>query len=164
MTNYRERLTVPPVWWLILGGFAGSVWLTYHHAYGARVSVPAGLGVLLLGAVALLAYGTLTVAVDDTALTVGKARLPLSALGTIEARTGNGARLARGPELDPRAYTAFRGYLPAVVRVEVTDPADPTPYWLFSTRRPERLVAVLGAAHQHAGTSPGRSRGATGDE
>ena len=31
------------------------------------------------------------------------------------------------------------------VRVEVADPADPTPYWLTSTRHPERIVEVLSA-------------------
>jgi len=30
--------------------------------------------------------------------------------------------------------------------VEITDPADPVPYWLISSRRPERLVAALRAA------------------
>jgi hypothetical protein len=29
--------------------------------------------------------------------------------------------------------------------VDITDPSDPTPYWLFSTRKPEELVAALRA-------------------
>jgi hypothetical protein len=32
------------------------------------------------------------------------------------------------------------------VRVRLTDPADPTPYWLFSTRRPERVAELLRGA------------------
>jgi hypothetical protein len=31
------------------------------------------------------------------------------------------------------------------VRVELTDPEDPTPYWLFSTRRPQRVAELLRA-------------------
>ena len=27
--------------------------------------------------------------------------------------------------------------------VEVTDPDDPHPYWLFSTRHPEKVASVL---------------------
>jgi hypothetical protein len=30
-----------------------------------------------------------------------------------------------------------------VVRIEVLDPDDPTPYWVVSTRHPERLIAAL---------------------
>jgi hypothetical protein len=30
-----------------------------------------------------------------------------------------------------------------LVRLEVTDPADPTPYWVFSVREPDRLLAAL---------------------
>jgi hypothetical protein len=36
------------------------------------------------------------------------------------------------------------------VRVTVTDPQDPTPYWLVSTRHPEKLVEALQAARQRA--------------
>jgi hypothetical protein len=32
------------------------------------------------------------------------------------------------------------------VQVTVHDPADPVPYWLVSTRRPDELVAALVAA------------------
>jgi Protein of unknown function (DUF3093) len=30
-----------------------------------------------------------------------------------------------------------------VVRIEITDPSDRTPYWLTSTRNPDRLLAAL---------------------
>ena len=30
-----------------------------------------------------------------------------------------------------------------MVKIDITDPSDPTPYWLTSTRRPEELVAAL---------------------
>jgi hypothetical protein len=37
----------------------------------------------------------------------------------------------------------LRAYLKRSVRVEVTDPADPTPYWLVSSRHPEQLAKAL---------------------
>lgn len=151
MSPYRERLVVPVLWWLLLAGLAGSAWLVYHQVYGPSVSLPVLGGVFVLGALALLAYGRLLVAVDGDGVTVGRARLPLTALGPAEALTGDAARTARGPGLDPRAYVAIRGYVPGVVRIGVDDDADPTPYWLVSTRRPERLVAVLEAARQTTG-------------
>ncbi|TDC48201.1 DUF3093 domain-containing protein [Jiangella ureilytica] len=151
MTHYRERLVAPVLWWVLLAGLTGSAWLVYHQVYGPGVSLPVAAGVFLLGAAALLAYGRLLIAVDTDGVTVGRARLPLTALGPAEAMTGDAARTARGPGLDPRAYLAIRGYVPGVVRIGVDDDADPTPYWLVSTRRPERLVAVLEAARQTTG-------------
>ncbi|MBB5790930.1 DUF3093 family protein [Jiangella mangrovi] len=151
MTAYRERLVVPVLWWVLLAGLAGSAWLVYDYAYGPRVSLPVLAGVLVLGVAGLVAYGRLLIAVDAESVTVGRARLPLTALGPAEALTGDAARNARGPGLDPRAYLAIRGYVPGVVRIGVDDDADPTPYWLVSTRRPERLVAVLEAARQTTG-------------
>jgi hypothetical protein len=32
-----------------------------------------------------------------------------------------------------------------LLRIEVTDPDDPTPYWVISVREPEKLAAVLSA-------------------
>ncbi|SDU74313.1 DUF3093 domain-containing protein [Jiangella alkaliphila] len=151
MTHYRERLVVPARWWLLLAGLAASAWLVYHQAYGWGVSLPVAGGVFALGGVALLAYGRLAIAVGADGVSVGRARLPLTALGSAEALTGEDAREARGPGLDRRAYVAIRGYVPGVVRIGVDDAADPTPYWLVSTRRPERLVAELEAARQTAG-------------
>ncbi|WP_182047545.1 DUF3093 family protein, partial [Curtobacterium sp. ME26] len=34
-------------------------------------------------------------------------------------------------------------YVRGVVRVEVADPADPTPYWLVSARNPQAVVDAL---------------------
>ena len=42
----------------------------------------------------------------------------------------------RGRGIDPRAYLCQRAWLPAGVKVQVVDPADPTPYWLISSRQP----------------------------
>ena len=49
-------------------------------------------------------------------------------------------------DADARAYLLLRPYLSRAVMVPVDDPADPTPYWLVSTRRPDELVAALDAA------------------
>jgi hypothetical protein len=32
-----------------------------------------------------------------------------------------------------------------VVRIEIEDPSDRTPYWLASSRHPEQLIAALNA-------------------
>jgi hypothetical protein len=52
-------------------------------------------------------------------------------------------RNAFGRDCDPAAYLVLRSYLRGAVRVEITDPHDPAPYWLIATRHPERLAAAL---------------------
>jgi hypothetical protein len=41
------------------------------------------------------------------------------------------------------ACVTHRGWVGPMVRVELRDPADPTPYWLFSVRSAEELAALL---------------------
>lgn len=79
------------------------------------------------------------------ALERGKFKIPLEAISSAESFTGEEARLQRGPKLDARARLAIRGDIDPVVKVNLSDPLDPTPYVLISTRRPEELVAALGA-------------------
>jgi hypothetical protein len=83
------------------------------------------------------------VAVTDGVLVAGAARIPVALTGETELFRGPDAVQARGPGLDARAFTMFRGWVDPVVRVAVTDPDDPVPYWLVSTRRPEELRAAL---------------------
>ncbi|WP_162448606.1 DUF3093 domain-containing protein [Phytoactinopolyspora mesophila] len=152
-TRYHERLFAPLSWWLLLLGLVFSVWLIYQHAYGPRVSVPAGAGLLLLGGFVLVMYGRPRIAVESGALIAGSARLPLSAVGSVETFHGDAARAARGRDLSPAAYWIVRGYITPVIRIEVVDAQDPTPYWLLSSRRPDELKAVIGAAREEAGST-----------
>ena len=55
------------------------------------------------------------------------------------------ATAERGTRLNGLAYLCIRGWIDPVVRIDITDPSDRTPYWLTSTRRPEELTAALSA-------------------
>ena len=76
-------------------------------------------------------------------LRVGEAHIPLTLLGDVEIISPADRRAAMGRELDPAAFVMHRGWIKPMVRVRLTDPEDPTPYWLVSTRRPEELAAAL---------------------
>jgi hypothetical protein len=91
----------------------------------------------------VVAYGRVPIRVTRTALQAGKATLPLPALGEAEALDEESAAALRGPESDVRAFMLLRGYVRTAVRVEVVDPADPTPYLYLSSRRPPHLVGTL---------------------
>lgn len=144
--DYSERLWVPAWWWLLAAFLLWTLWLAYARFLGAVAALAVAAAATLVVGGALLSYGSALVRVDRDGLVAGQARLPLTAIGAVSALDGPAARALRGPQADPRAYLLLRGYLAAVVRVEVEDPADATPYWLVSTRHPERLRDALDAA------------------
>ena len=96
---------------------------------------------LLVGA--LVALGRTRVRVADGELRVGRAVLPLRHVGRVEVVDRRDKQAALGPELDPSAFVLHHGWVGPLVRLENTDPADPTPYWVFSVREPDRLLSAL---------------------
>lgn len=144
--TYRERLRVRPLWWLLATGLAGSIWLAYQHPYGPAVSLPAGFGVLVLAGLFLVGYGRALIAVGPQGFTAGRATLPAWAIGEVTVLDAEAARAARGRDADPRGYLLIRSFVTSAVRVDVDDPDDPVPYWLVSTRHPDRLAAALRTA------------------
>ncbi|MDQ1007842.1 hypothetical protein QFZ82_002327 [Streptomyces sp. V4I23] len=142
--QYSERLTVPRSWWVVtaLAGVSGGL-----------VALPLGtLPMLggLIGAAALAgalvsSYGSARIRVVAGSLVAGDARIPVSALGTPEVLDPQEARAWRSHKADPRAFMLLRSYVPTALRIEVTDPADPTPYVYLSTRHPQELAAAVTA-------------------
>ena len=59
------------------------------------------------------------------------------------ALDADGVRRQAGVDADARAFLLLRPYLKRGVRIDITDPADPAPYWLVGSRRPEELVEAL---------------------
>ncbi|TWD83820.1 DUF3093 family protein [Kribbella amoyensis] len=143
MPTYRERLSVPVRWWII----AALAVLTLY----VITAVPAGqlAGFLVAGIaatlliVAFVRYGGAQVQVDEGSLRAGRASIERAYLGEVEALTGDAVKYAFGRDCDPSAYLVLRSYLPGAVRVRITDPQDPAPYWLIATRHPDRLAAAL---------------------
>ncbi len=143
-TGFAERLSVPLWWYLPAIGVAVLLGAEVHMGYpGIRSWI--GYAVLVpLFVLALVRVGRTTVRVADGELRVAEATLPLRWVGRVEAVAVADKQAALGPELDPQAYLVHRAWVGPVVRVEVTDPDDPTPYWIFSVRDTDRLVAALG--------------------
>lgn len=99
--------------------------------------------VLYAGIVTLLLVSAPKIEVTRGELIAGRARLPLSFAGEPLVFDGEEARQERGPVLDARAWLVIRGWIPAVVKIPVTDPADPAPYWLVSSRRPHDMATAV---------------------
>ena len=76
-------------------------------------------------------------------LNVGKVSIEKKWLGSAIEVTGKDAFLERGPHLDTRAFTKFQIGVKSLVKIELDDPQDPTPYWLIATRNPEVLAGLI---------------------
>ena len=105
----------------------------------------------------LLVATTPRIVVRERTLQVGRASIERHHVGQVTGYRGEDARAQRGPLLHGLAFVNVRGWIAPVVRIQLTDERDRTPYWLTSTRRPEELVAALGGTMaRQEGTAEGR--------
>lgn len=142
--DYSERLHVPLRWWVQGTMLIATFWLALVVAVPEPLAwtVTAAALLVLLGG--FLAYGA-RVSVHDNVLRAGKAHIGLEFVGAVEPLDAQDTRRVAGVDADARAYLVLRPYLKRAVKVEITDPADPAPYWLISTRHPIRLATALGS-------------------
>jgi len=141
--TYTEKLW-PNIWaWVIVLGLSSA---------GILILIPisplagylAFAGLLVLQTV-LLVLSTPKIEVTATTLQVGRAVIERRYIGEVTAYRGEDATAQRGTKLNGLAYLCIRGWINPVVKIEITDPNDATPYWLASSRNPEHLAAALGA-------------------
>jgi hypothetical protein len=140
---YRETLRVPPLWWLLGLGLAATVWWVCFVVTPAWVAAAAGLATAALAAWALRWFGSVRIETGRDGLRAGRATLPWRYVGPSLALDREATRRQLGPDADARAYLVLRGYCAESVKVYVDDEADPTPYWLLSTRHPRALAEHL---------------------
>ena len=146
---YAERLGVPLRWWVQGTMLVATLWLAVvvaMPALGAWIVTAVALTILALG---LWSYGSARITVADGTFRAGRAHIDAAYVGTATALDAGETRRVAGVDADARAYLLLRPYLKRAVKVEITDPADPAPYWLVCTRRPEELARAL-AALTHA--------------
>ena len=145
-TAYVERLSVPLRWWVQTTMLLATVWLAFVVAMPFWAACVSAGGLLLVTYAMFLWVGSARIAVHDGVLEAGRARIGLEHVGASHALDAEDTRRALGVEADARAYLLTRPYLKRSVKVDLDDPRDPTPYWMLSTRHPERLAMVLDGA------------------
>ncbi|MFD3327697.1 DUF3093 domain-containing protein [Streptomyces sp. NPDC058701] len=143
--HHDERLTAPRSWWVIavLIGLACALMLL---PLGSLALLAGLVGGTALAGLAVSSYGSARVRVVNGSLAAGDARIPVAALGEPEILDAEESAAWRTHKADTRAFMFMRSYVPTAVRVEVTDPADPTPYVYVSTREPQALASAIRAA------------------
>jgi hypothetical protein len=148
MTIYRERLWASA--WVFISTalvIPASLLVFLPINFGAGVIVAI---VLYAGCVAILIATSPVIEVTTEQFVAGRARLPIRFIGSVEGFRDDEATLERGQRLDSHAWLLIRGWIGPIVRVDVLDENDPTPYWVVSTRHPEDVVAAIAKARATA--------------
>lgn len=145
--RYRERLFVPWWWWLL--GLGASALLATEVNMGVR-ALPDWLPYSVLAAVAagvLMWLSRTEIKVidngSDRELWAGEAHLPMSVVTRSAEIPRTAKSAALGRQLDPAAFVLHRSWIGSLILLVLEDPDDPTPYWLVSCRRPDRVLAAL---------------------
>lgn len=156
--GYRERLYVPLRWWVQATMFLATVWLAFIVALPTWIAWTASAAMLAVVFGMFAWVGASTVEVRGGVLYAGPARIELGHLGSVEPLDKEQTRRVHGVDADVRAFLHTRPYISRAVKVTITDPADPTPYWLVSTRHPRKLAAALAAPLAGPLTAPADPR------
>jgi hypothetical protein len=104
---------------------------------------------LAVGVVVVITIWTLlilrapTIELSQLELRVGRVGIFRNLIGEAEVISKDRIFLERGPNLDPGAHKVFQGSVKTAIKIAILDPEDPTPYWLISTRKPDKLVELL---------------------
>jgi hypothetical protein len=142
-TRFDERLTVP--WWSWPIALGAAAFLAAEVFLGRSTPfawVP--YAILVPGAAAgLLALGRVRVRVADGELWIDDAHIPVTYVTEVNVLDATGKAAVLGPLAAAHAFVVQRPWIARSVRVVIDDPADPTPYWLVSTRHPEKLAQAV---------------------
>ena len=144
--DYAERLRLP--WWLWLCGLAVAVLLAlevWMGAGGVRAWLPFVV-LIPLTLAGLWRAGRIRVAVRGGELVVDDAHIPLSFVTDAVPLDAAGKRELLGVGSHELAFVVQRPWISGAVQVVIDDPADPTPYWVVSSRDPVRLAATIAAS------------------
>ena len=148
-SEFRERLWPSPWLLIVLLLLIPAVMLTVTPLI-PELALPIAIAayVLIAGSLLLMAP---SISVRDGVLHAGRASVPVAFTGQIEALDEGSLRRVIGPGADARAYLLVRGHIHRGLRIEITDAADPTPYWVMTTRKPQSLTAAIERARSAVG-------------
>lgn len=144
--QYRETLRTP-WWWYPVALGVGAVLAAEFHVAGVGVTDWVPYVVLLpLAALIVWSLGRGRVEISGGELRIRGAHLPLEYVSGAVALDSATMRRVIGREGDPAAYVSIRPWIGPGVQVWIDDEEDPTPYWVVSSRYPDRLVDAVRAA------------------
>jgi hypothetical protein len=145
-TAYRERLWTPWWWYVVAAGVACLLAAEFHIS-GLRLTDWIPFGTLVpLSLFMVWWLGRSRLEVADGELRVRGAHLPLRYVSGAIALDAETLRRVVGREGDPAAFVSIRPWVGPGLQVWLDDEDDPTPYWVVSSRHPDRVVTAVRAA------------------
>jgi len=143
--EYRERLRTP-LWWYPIAITVSIILAAEFHISGYALTdwIPF-LTLPPLSVVVVWSLGRSRLTITGEELAIRGAHVPLRYISGVVALDPKTLRRLIGREGDPQAFVSIRPWIGPGVQLQLDDPVDPTPYWVISTRRPDRVVALLRA-------------------
>jgi hypothetical protein len=142
MVIFTEVLR-PPIWVL---AFIYFMFLSLVIAIWAAFDATATMVAFAISTLAIPFIAkslTSRILVDQNELRIDKAHIDLKYLGKVTVLDSDAMRLMRTRDADPAAFLAIKFWASKGIKIEVIDPRDATPYWLITSKRGEKLAALL---------------------
>ena len=139
---FKERASWPIWLWVFLLFLSGSLSIAIWAALGntwAEVSILTQL----VGLLFLSQSTPLQIEVTADLLRVGPARIERKYISGVTSLTSEEMRILRGPKINTAAYMQIRFWISTGVKITISDPQDPTPYWLVSSKKAHQLAGAL---------------------
>ena len=138
---YRERV-LPSVANLLLPVVLFVSVVAVMLPLNEALALPVAIGATVaFGLIIFLAAPVIEV--TENTLSCKGARIERELLGELTVIRKSEIFEELGQNLDARAWLAIQASVKKLVKIQITDPDDKTPYWLVSTRHPEKLIASL---------------------
>ncbi len=109
--------------------------LAFDDLWALITFVASELAIIFLGL-----FAAPTLSLSSKTLSIGNVQIPTQYVKAITVVEASAQQSEKGPKLNPSAYVRFQVGVKGLIKVELNDPNDPTPYWLISSRNPH-LVA-----------------------
>jgi hypothetical protein len=109
--------------------------LAFDDLWALITFVVSELAIIFLGL-----FAAPTLSLSSKTLSIGNVQIPTQYVKAITVIEQSSQQSEKGPKLNPSAYVRFQVGVKGLLKVELNDPNDPTPYWLISSRNPD-LVA-----------------------
>jgi hypothetical protein len=143
--GYSEALRTP-WWWYVVSLGVGVLLAAEFGVAGLQLTIWLPFGILVPLSVLIvwwIGHGRLEISRGE--VRIRDAHLPLDIVTGAVALDPVTLRRVVGREGDPAAFVAIRSWVGPGVQLWLDDPEDPTPYWIISTRNPQRVVDLIRA-------------------
>ena len=133
----------PPIWVL---AFIYFMFLSLVIAIWAALDTTATMVTFAIATLAIPFIArslTSRISIDQRELRIDKAHIELKYLGKVTVLDSDAMRLLRTRDADPAAFLAIKFWASKGIKIEVSDPRDSTPYWVVTSKRGEKLAALL---------------------